>query len=464
MMEKEFASFRDPSGFLFYQDGVLYRQVNQEYQSHYDQMMESGLYQELVENGLMVAHEEVDIAKAPQPELAYKIIQPEKVRFISYPYEWCFHELRSAALMTLRLTRMALNHGMILKDASAYNLQFVDGSWKLIDTLSFETYEEGTPWVAYKQFCQHFLAPLALMAKRDLRLNLMSRLFIDGIPLDVAAKLLPFGTKLNFGLMTHIHLHARTQARYAGKEVKQEEVKGKVSQQALIGLLDSLRNTVKGLSVKTTGTEWAEYYDITNYSDTAFEEKKAIISKFVDEIQPDEVWDLGANNGEFSRIASDRGIFTLAFDIDANAISKAYIQARKSRETNLLPLVMDLTNPSPGLGWAHRERQSLIERGPVPMAFALALVHHLAISNNVPLPKLAQFFGEVCENLVIEFVPKADSQVQRLLASRLDIFDDYTEEGFEAAFKTQFDILHKVSVPESERTLYLMRVKNIVVA
>ena len=460
MMEKEFASFRDPSGFLFYQDDVLYRQVNQEYQSHYDRLMESGLYQDLIDHSLMVAHEEVDNIKAPQPDLAYKIIQPEKVRFISYPYEWSFHELRSAALTTLRLARMAMDHGMILKDASAYNLQFVEGSWKLIDTLSFEAYEEGEPWVAYKQFCQHFLAPLALMSYRDLRLNLMSRLFIDGIPLDVAAKLLPGKTKLNFGLMTHIHLHARTQARYAGKEVKREEVKGKVSQQALIGLLDSLRNTVKALSVRTSGTEWADYYDDTNYSQKAFEEKKAIIGTFVDEVQPGEVWDLGANNGEFSRVASDRGIFTVAFDIDANAISKAYIQVRKNHETNLLPLVMDLTNPSPGLGWAHRERQSLMERGPVPMAFALALVHHLAISNNVPLPKLAQFFSEVCENLVIEFVPKSDSQVKRLLASRLDIFEDYTIEGFEAAFTTQFKILKKVSVPESERTLYLMRAKK----
>ena len=458
--EKEFASFRDPSGFLFYQDDVLYRQVNQAYRPHYDRLMESGLYQALIEQGLMVAHEAVEGISSPQPDLAYKVIRPEMVRFISYPYEWCFHELRSAALTTLRLARLALEHGMILKDASAYNLQFVDGSWKLIDTLSFEIYEEGEPWVAYKQFCQHFLAPLALMAFKDLRLNLMSRLFIDGIPLDVASKLLPFRTKLNLGLLTHIHLHARTQAKYAGKEVKQEEVKGQISEKSLIGLLDSLRNTVKGLGVRVSGTEWADYYDATNYSETAFEEKKALISRFVDQIQPVEVWDLGANNGEFSRIASDRGIFTVAFDIDPNAISKAYIQTRKDRETNLLPLVMDLTNPSPGLGWAHKERQSLIDRGPVSMAFALALVHHLAISNNVPLPKLAQFFSEVCEHLVIEFVPKSDSQVKRLLTSRLDIFDDYTEAGFEAAFKTQFEILQKAPVPESERTLYLMKVKQ----
>lgn len=455
-MNKEFASFRDPSGFLFYQEDVLYRQVNAVYQPHYDLMMGSGLYDALIDQSLMVAHEEAAV-QPPQPELAYKIIRPEVVEFISYPYEWCFHELRSAALITLRLARVALDHGMVLKDASAYNLQFVDGSWKLIDTLSFEKYEEGEPWVAYKQFCQHFLAPLALMSFRDQRLNLMSRLFIDGIPLDIASRLLPGRTKLNFGLTTHIHLHARTQARYAGKEVKREEVKGKVSQKALVGLLDSLRNTVKGLSVRTTGTEWAEYYDATNYSEKAFEEKKAIVSHFIEKVKPESVWDLGANNGEFSRLASDRGIFTVAFDVDPNAISKAYIQVRTNREKNLLPLVMDLTNPSPGLGWGHQERKSLLDRGPVDMALALALVHHLAISNNVPLPKLAQFFSDLCEFLVIEFVPKSDSQVQRLLTSRLDIFDDYTVEGFEAAFKTQFDILEKVPVPESERTLYLLK-------
>jgi hypothetical protein len=453
---KEFASFRDPSGFLFYQDDTLYRQVNLAYQPHYDLMMQSGLYDALIEQSLMVAHEEAPEIQSDQPGEAYKVIRPEKVDFISYPYEWCFHELRSAALTTLRLVRLALDHGMILKDASAYNLQFVDGRWKLIDTLSFEKYEEGEPWVAYKQFCQHFLAPLALMSYRDQRLNLMSRLFIDGIPLDVASELLPFKSKLRFGLTTHIHLHARTQKRYAGKEVSREEVKGKISRQSLIGLLDSLRNTVKGLSVKMTGTEWAEYYDATNYSETAFEEKKAFVSQYIERVTPEAVWDLGANNGEFSRLASDRGIFTVAFDVDPNAISKAYIHARKNKEANLLPLVMDLTNPSPGLGWGHRERQSLLDRGPVPMALALALVHHLAISNNVPLPKLAQFFQEVCEYLVIEFVPKSDSQVQRLLASREDIFDTYTFEGFEAAFAPYFETLEKLPVPESERSLYLM--------
>lgn len=456
---KEAASFRDPSGFLFYQDGTLYRQVNQGYRLHYDRLMSSGLYDSLTSKKLMVPHEEVDLSLAPEPELAYKILQPEPVDFISYPYEWSFLMLRSAALTTLRLVREGLDHGMILKDASAYNLQFHQGSWQLIDTLSFETYQEGEPWVAYKQFCQHFLAPLALMAYRDQRLNLMSRLFIDGTPLDVASNLLPFRSRLRFGLLTHIHLHARSQKRYADQAVSREEVRGKVSHKALVSLLDSLRNTVKGLSIRIGKTEWAHYYDQTNYSENAFQEKQAIVSKFIEKVNPESVWDLGANTGAFSRLASERGIFTVAFDVDPDAVSQNYIQVRRNHEDCLLPLVMDLTNPSPGLGWAHGERQSLVERGPVSMVLALALIHHLAISNNVPLRKAAQFFTRIGEHLVIEFVPKSDSQVQRLLQSREDIFPNYTVDGFERAFGYDYDVLAKVPLKDSERILYLMKRK-----
>lgn len=456
----EAASFRDPSGFLFHRDGDLYRQINQVYQKHYDHMIASGLYDSLVAQNLIVPHEEVEGMDFPDPGSAYKVIKPEVVDFISYPYEWSFLQLRGAALTTLRLARVALDHGMILKDASAYNMQFHRGHWALIDTLSFEIYEEGVPWIAYKQFCQHFLAPLALMAYRDQRLNLMSRLFIDGIPLDVAAGLLPQRTKMNFGLLTHIHLHARSQKRYADRAVSREQVQGKVSQKALVGLLDSLRNTVKGLSVRTGNTEWANYYGETNYSPEAFEEKKAIVGAFIDQVKPGRVWDLGANTGEFSRLAKEKGIFTVAFDVDPGAVSQNYIRVRKEGDENLLPLVMDLTNPSPGLGWGHCERESLISRGPVPLVLALALVHHMAISNNVPLHKLADFFSQVCEHLVIEFVPKSDSQVQRLLQSREDIFENYSVSGFESAFQEYFSIIEKKMVPDSERILYLMQLNR----
>jgi hypothetical protein len=453
------ASFRDPSGFLFYKDGNLYRQVNKTYQEHYDHLIESGLYDALVSQGLMIAHEEVEGVTSPNPDTAYRVIKPEVVDFVSYPYEWTFLQLRGAALTTLRLARIGLDHGMILKDASAYNLQFHQGCWQLMDTLSFEEYKEGEPWMAYRQFCQHFLVPLALMSFRDQRMNLMSRLFIDGIPLDIAAKLLPFRSRMNFGLLTHIHLHARSQKRYADKQVSREQVRGKVSHKALVGLLDSLRNTVKGLSVKLGKTEWANYYGETNYSRSAFDEKKAIVSNFIEKVNPEKVWDLGANMGEFSRLASQKGIFTVAFDVDPSAVAQNYVRVRKDREKNLLPLVMDLTNPSPGLGWGHKERQSLIERGPVSLVLALALVHHMAISNNVPLSKLASFFRKICGHLIIEFIPKSDSQVQRLLRSRDDIFDNYTMDGFEVAFDPFFQIIEKRQVPESKRVLYLMKAK-----
>src|SRR5215216_6396727 len=224
------ASFRDPSGFLFARDGVLYRQVNRKYEQEYTRLMESGLYDKLVKAGLLVSHVEVDHAPA-EAALAYKIIQPERVPFISYPYEWSFGQLKDAALATLSIQRRALKVGMSLKDASAYNIQFVRGKATLIDTLSFEIYKEGQPWVAYRQFCQHFLAPLALMATRDIRLNQLLRVYIDGIPLDLASELLPGKTRLNFGLLTHVHLHASAQKRYSGADVKSQG--GSMSKQAM---------------------------------------------------------------------------------------------------------------------------------------------------------------------------------------------------------------------------------------
>lgn len=449
------ASFRDPSGFLFSVNGVLYRQVNRRYEREYARLMESGLYEKLVKAGLLIPHVEVDQAAA-EPEGAFKVIQPERVPFISYPYEWSFGQLKEAALATLSIQKRALKLGMSLKDASAYNIQFVRGKATLIDTLSFEIYKEGQPWVAYRQFCQHFLAPLALMALKDVRLNQLLRVCIDGVPLDLASELLPWTTRFNFGLLTHIHLHAGAQKKYAGEEVKSRG--GSMSKQAMTGLIENLESTVKKLEWKPGGTEWGNYYDITNYSYAAFEHKKKLVGDWTQRLQPKVVWDLGANNGVFSRVVSDTGTPVISFDIDPTAVEQNYRQVKAEKNERLLPLLLDLTNPSPAIGWANRERDSFGQRGPVDLALALAVIHHLAISNNVPLPQLAAFFAETGKWLVIEFVPKSDSQVKKLLASREDIFPTYTREGFEAAFKERFKIHEAVNVNDSERTLYLMEV------
>jgi hypothetical protein len=455
------ASFRDPSGFLFTEKGILYRQINRAYSNDYARLMDSGLYDKLVKAGLLIPHVEVDLRaeRSRSAVEAFKIIQPERVPFISYPYEWSFSQLKDAALATLSIQKRAMKLDMSLKDASAYNIQFMRGKAMLIDTLSFEIYKEGQPWVAYRQFCQHFLAPLALMAYRDVRLSQLLRVYIDGVPLDLASSLLPAKTKLNFGLLTHIHVHAGAQKRYSNKAVAPQKGALRVSKQALTGLIESLEGTIRKLTWKPAGTEWGDYYENTNYTDSAFEHKKQLVKEWSAEKKPALVWDLGGNTGVFSREAASSGAFTVSFDIDPAAVEQNYRTVKTKKEQNILPLVLDLTNPSPALGWDNSERDSFGARGPVDMALALAVIHHLAISNNVPLPQLANFFAGHCTWLVIEFVPKSDSQVQKLLSSREDIFPDYTRDGFEAAFSARFNIHKSESVRDSERTLYLMERK-----
>ncbi len=453
---REPASFRDPSGFLYREDGELYRQVNRGYQEHYDMLQESGLYDELVRDELLIPHEEVDRPGAA-PE-AYVVLRPEEVEFISYPYEWCFGELKEAAGLTLRVQRRAMEHGMTLKDASAYNVQFRGGRPILIDTLSFERLEEGEPWVAYRQFCQHFLAPLALMAHRDVRLGGLLREHIDGVPLQLAKELLPRRTMLNFSLLFHLHLHASAERRFAGRDVSEESKRtGGMGQRSLEGIIDDLSRAVQGLTWEPGGTPWADYYSFHGYGERALAAKEGLVADFIERAQPGTCWDLGANTGRFSRLASERGAYTVAFDVDPAAVERAYQMARENQERNLLPLVMDLTNPSPALGWGHRERKSLQERGPVDLVMALALVHHLAIGNNVPLNLIVDFFAELGAWLLVEFVPKGDSQVQRLLASRADIFENYDLASFKEACGRHYEIVQEAGIPETDRTLFLLK-------
>jgi len=446
-------SFRDPSGFIFLRDSVIYRQVNSIYKKHYDHFIDSGLYKSLVDSKVLIPHKEVSTDFALTRD-AYKVLMPEKAPFISYPYEWCFSQLKDAALLTLSLQKTALEYGMSLKDANAYNIQFVNGSPVFIDTISFEMVKEGYPWAAYRQFCQHFLAPLALMAYSDIRLNQLLRTNIDGIPLDLASLLLPFKTRLRFSLLMHLHIHAKTQKRYADKDVNKQTAK--MSRSALLNIINSLESAVKRLHWQPCGTEWADYYDISNYTSDSFQLKKLIVLDFLLIAKPKSVWDLGANLGIFSRIAGDIGISTISFDIDPSAVEKNYLYSREKDEKNILPLLLDLTNPSPGIGWANEERMSLMERGPADMVMGLALIHHLAISNNLPLENIAAFFSRIGKWLIIEFVPKSDLQVKKLLATREDIFPNYAIEAFEKSFSRYFYIHTSKEITGSNRKLYLM--------
>jgi ribosomal protein L11 methylase PrmA len=448
------SSFRDPSGFVYTRSGVLYRQVNRVFQDEFEAVAGSGLYDELAGQRLLVAHESVSLDLAASPD-ATAVLRPEPVHFISYPYEWSFGQLRDAALLTLELQERALGRGMTLRDASAYNVQFEAGRPVFIDTLSFEPRKEGAPWVAYRQFCEHFLVPLALMSRVDIDLGDLLRTHIDGVPLELGNTLLGGRSWRSLGLLFHVRAHAMAQRRYRDR-APGTAVRRPVTAQTVLGLVRSLRALVERLSWNPGGTEWADYTTDNNYSAEAAGAKQALVTGMLRRRAPATVWDLGANTGDYSRAARTVAARVVAFDIDPAAVERNYRRVRADGETGILPLRMDLTNPSPALGWAHRERLSLEQRGPADALLALALVHHLAIGHNLPLGRIAAFFARLGRALVIEFVPKSDSQVQRMLRSRPDIFPAYTREGFEAAFRTSFRIEAVETVSGSERLLYLM--------
>jgi len=447
-------SFRDPSGFLFYRDNILYRQINRVYKDNYDRLINSGLYESLAKENLLIPHDERDPDNADH-QIAYKIIKPECLSYISYPYEWCFSQLKDAALTTLRIQNKALEYDMSLKDCSAYNIQFRKGRPIFIDTLSFEKYSDGQLWSAYRQFCQHFLAPLALMSYTDIRLNQLFRIYIDGPPLDLTCSLLPFRTRFKFSLLAHLHLHAKSQKRFAGKTKNISS--RKMNRKAFLGLIDSLKRAIGGLNWKPRDTEWINYYNETNYTDSTQHIKTKIIEEYLNQSQPNNLWDLGSNTGYYSRLGASRGIETLSFDIDPACVERNYLECVKNNEKNILPLILDLTNPSPNIGRQNRERFSFMERGPADTVMALALIHHLAISNNLPLAMIADFFSRICEFLIIEFVPKSDSQVKRLLSTREDIFPHYARNNFELEFPKYFKILKSNQIGDSKRLLYLMK-------
>jgi ribosomal protein L11 methylase PrmA len=446
------ASFRDPAGFVYSREGELFRQVNRGYEADFVALEQSGLYQELTERDWLVRHQAANIELAATSD-AYAVIQPQRVPFVSYPYEWCFGQLKDAALLTLDVQLAALLRGMTLRDASAFNVQFVGSRPVFIDTLSFGAYREGEPWVAYRQFCEHFLAPLALMAHRDIRLSLLHREFSDGVPLDLARTLL--GTKAfrSLGLLLHVRMHAGAQRKHANASASQMPTR-KMAKRALVNLIQHLRSTVQGLRWKPAGTEWADYERTHNYSADSIGEKERIVGAMVGRVSPRTTWDLGANTGIFSRIAADAGSGVLALDGDPGAVELGYHRLKAADDRRILPLVCDLSSPSPASGWALRERSSLVDRGPADCVLALALMHHLTLSAHVPLPRLAHFFSTIGKTAIVEYVPFTDVQSQRLIASRREETPAYTLQQFEASFTEHFRISERGPVGDSGRVIY----------
>jgi len=466
-MLKDAGSFRDPSGNVYIFEENIYRSINHCYKEEWEHICQSGLLKEAVQKGFLLDSKECSQDQYPAlpPEdekTLYKMLEVKKLPFFSYPYEWCFSQLKDAALLTLDLHCLALKHGCILKDASAFNVQFLQGKPVFIDLLSFERYKEGQAWQAYGQFCTHFLAPLALMAHCDLRCGLLSHQWPSGIPLDLASKMLPLYSRFSLGLYLHLFLHSSMQQSHAdGRKAMKKVQQSRLNLQKMLDVADSLRSTVKKLHLPKQTTEWGNYYEDTNYTERAKEAKILAVQGIVKNYTGNLAIDIGANNGFFSKLLCQQYKMVLATDVDHLAVEYNY---KSIPPTNMLPLILDVTNPSSGLGFLGEERSSFITRCKADMLLALALCHHLVMTGGIPFPRIARFMASILNAggiAIVEYIPKDDSQIQRLLAARDDVFTDYTFENFQNSFEQAgFTMLEKITLPETDRFLSVFCLKS----
>lgn len=451
------SSFRDLDSSIYIKNNEPYRIIFKSYEEHYAELEKSGLMEQLISELKLIPHtvcnSEIQNI-APQNEI-YKVIKPEIIPTISYSYEWSFSQLKEAALLTLDIQLQALKNDLTLKDASSYNIQFLYGKPIFIDTASFEKYQADSPWVAYKQFCQHFVAPLLFYKYDNAELIKLMWSNIDGIPLTVASKALPYKTKFNFFTWTHIHYHSKLELKHHSNQAFKAK-KIKLSKAKLLGFLEFLKTGIENITLKNNQTVWSNYYDTFSYSEKSFNHKKDLVENHLKKINANTVLDLGCNDGEFSLIASKQAKQVIAVDFDYKVVENLYQQIKKTNTKNILPLLFDISNPSPAIGWANTERMNFFNRVKCDTLLALAVIHHIAIGNNVPFSKIASLLATMTTNLIIEFVPKQDVQTQKLLITKKDIFSKYTIEEFTYQFEKYFTINSSEKLIESDRVLFFM--------
>ena len=455
-MIKESSSFRDPSGYIFRVNNQIYRAINHSYSEDYQFLSSSGLLDKLFQDRLLVKHEEILLPEA-DGQGVFAIIKPETIPVITYPYEWGFSQLKEAALLTLKVLTQALEHDMILKDASAFNVQFRGYKPVFIDTLSFQRYQVGQPWLGYKQFCEHFLAPLCLTAYMGIEMQKLTRLSVDGISLEMTSKLLPLKTWFSTVPLFHIHLHAKSNKFYS-VDGKSDKKRARVSKRDLLAMIDHLHNFISSLKLnKAYKTQWQDYDLQTHYTNDGRGNKAKIIGKFVNQINARVIWDMGANDGFFSRAIADPERLILSMDLDPLALEKNFLQNQSQQKENIYSLVYDVANPSPDWGWANKERSKLTDRSTPDAIMALAVIHHLVISNNVPFVEVANYFAQVSKWLIIEFVPREDEKINSLPATAGK--ENYSRIGFEKGFSDYFEIVDEQVIKDSKRSILLMKRK-----
>ncbi|WP_298902667.1 class I SAM-dependent methyltransferase [uncultured Psychroserpens sp.] len=453
------SSFRDPSGFIFDDHGVIKRSISPLYFDQYRSLKDSHFLKKLQDAGLLINHKELSSSNT---EI---IIEPEQIPFFTYPFEWSFDMYKEAALLTLKIQKFALEHGFSLKDASSFNVTFHQGRMVFIDTLSFDFYQENTPWRAYKQFVSHFFGPLVLAKYCGAESLKFMNTFMEGIPVKMLSSMLPYKTKLNPFLYTNIHLLAKYEDKH-NEDYKGKHKVGQLSKKAQLNIIRSLYDHIKKLSLNES-SEWGDYYDKTNYAPKAFDQKSEIIDNWVQQLNAKTLIDIGGNDGTFVRKINQNLELTLVCDVDNNAVDANFRYTKKNNDASMLPFMFDVLNPSANIGFNNKERDSFLKRiislSP-DVTMALAVIHHMSLSGNIPFKMSAEFFANFSKHLIIEFPKRKDSWVQRLLATKGAFkghFDFYTIEHFEDCYLKYFTLIEKKIIKDSQRVMYFFKANTI---
>jgi len=462
MSRSEFAvegSFRDPSGTVYDIDGRIFRTVNEVAREAYEAVRDQGVFTDLETSNLLVSSTEVlsDDRPGSLPDAAY-VLEHERVPVISYPYEWSFQALKAAALHHLDLQLLMFDRDIVLSDATAYNVQFIGPKPVFIDVLSLRPYDEGEIWGGHRQFCEQFLNPLLLRSALGVAHNAWFRGNLEGIPTSDLARLLPLWKKLSLNMFSHVVLQASLEERARrapDAAIEKAASRRKLPRTSYRGLLTQLRNWIARLQPADTGkTVWQDYATTHTYASDEAAEKARLIREFAAAVQPATLIDMGCNTGDYSFAALEGGAKSVVgFDFDQSAVDQAFIRA-ESGNLNYLPLWLDAANPSPGQGWQQAERSGFGQRFKADAIIALAFEHHLAIGRNVPLDDVVDWLIGIAPTGLLEFVPKTDSTVQKMLALREDIFPDYTEGAFAQAVERRAKIVSKTVVSSEGRTLF----------
>jgi hypothetical protein len=456
------SSFRDPSGYIAEIDGEIYRFIHPDAQENFAKYIDSGLHTELIGAGLIVDHQDLGLNFALAPH-GWQTIKPNRIDRISYASEWCFSQLRDAGLLTLEIQIRALKKGFSLKDASSYNVQFDGAKPIFIDTLSLEPSKGDESWLAYRQFCEHFLAPLALMSYCKPDIYKLWNAQIDGATISLASSLLPVKSWMNFGVTAHIHLHALSGSKVSDGANK-NNAKPRILQDFQLNLANSLKKTLLSISETKNHSNWSNYRQDNTYQGSDAHSKLKFIQEVAVEISAKTILDLGSNDGHYSKELSKIGLTCTAAENDLECCEFLYKNTKKDQSLErLLGLHIDLCNPTPNYGWALSERASFTSRYKCDLVLALALIHHLSIGQNVPYDRVASYLAELSENLIVEYIPPADVMSQKLLSSRIELQSNaeslFGLKSFEDHFTSYFDIVKKSSEIAGGRILYQMKLK-----